>query len=215
MILINWQKSWQNTWHLSLYQHHTHWDIIVIAHSMGVISLRITSSVRSSGQWATKLRMATEDGTVVLVRNRSAETTEHVKVNGNMFLYHTVLQLGPPGWPARWKSLLLPFLPPALFESEETRSSTVAASWGGDSAPGKILTTHENTIWWPCCQELADKLPRNWKHLGNLPRVMRAPNSSHPAWVRCRDSRLFWAAVRSRSSAILTTNYKKRTQFGF
>ena len=40
---------------------YTHWDIMVMAHSMGVISLRITSSVRSSGQWATKLRMATEE----------------------------------------------------------------------------------------------------------------------------------------------------------
>lgn len=28
----------------------TYWDIMVIAHSIGVISLRITSSVRSSGQ---------------------------------------------------------------------------------------------------------------------------------------------------------------------
>lgn len=41
---------------------------------------------------------------------------------------------------------------------------------------------------------------------------MRAPSSSHPACVRCRDSRLFWAAVRRRSSAILTTNYIQRIQ---
>lgn len=182
---------------------------------MGVISLRITSSVRSSGQWATKLRMATEDGKVVLVRNKPPENTEHAIVNSKRFLHHTALRLAPPGWPARWKSLLLPFLPPTLSESEETRSSTVAASWGGDSAPEKILTRQKNTTWWPCCQELAAKSPRNRKRLGISPRVMRAPSSSHPAWVRCKESRLFWAAVRRRSSAILTTNYKKRTQFIF
>lgn len=39
----------------------TYWHIMVIAHSIGVMSLRITSSVRSSGQWATKLRMAIEE----------------------------------------------------------------------------------------------------------------------------------------------------------
>lgn len=36
----------------------TYCDIIVMAHSMGVISFLITSSVRSSGQWATKLLIA-------------------------------------------------------------------------------------------------------------------------------------------------------------
>lgn len=45
----------------------------------------------------------------------------------------------------------------------------------------------------------------------DLPRVMRAPSSSQPACVRCKDSRLFCAAVRKRSSAILTTSYKQRT----
>lgn len=45
----------------------------------------------------------------------------------------------------------------------------------------------------------------------DLPRVMRAPSSSQPACVRCKDSRLFCAADRKRSSAILTTSYKQRT----
>lgn len=46
------------------------------------------------------------------------------------------------------------------------------------------------------------------KCLWGSPKVIRAPSRSHPACVRCRDRRLFWAAVRRRSSAILTTNYK-------
>lgn len=63
------------------------------------------------------------------------------------------------------------------------------------------------TTWCQCCGQLGLGF---W--LGDIPRVMRAPSSSHPACVRCRDSRLFWAAVRSRSSAILTTNCTERIQ---
>jgi len=67
---------------------------MVMAHSMGVISLRITSSVSSSGQWATKLRMASEEkGAGVLVRTVPSNITEYVS---GALLYHTVLQLGPP-----------------------------------------------------------------------------------------------------------------------
>lgn len=42
----------------------------------------------------------------------------------------------------------------------------------------------------------------------SLPKVMSAPRSSQPACVRCRERRLFWAAERSKSSAILTTIWK-------
>jgi len=41
-----------------------------------------------------------------------------------------------------------------------------------------------------------------WASYQNWPRVIRAPRSSQPDCVLCSDSRLFWLAVRSNSSAI-------------
>lgn len=55
------------------------------------------------------------------------------------FLYHTMLQLGLPAWPARWKHPPWPSLPLTLSGSEETHSSKAEAFLVGDSAQGMGL----------------------------------------------------------------------------
>lgn len=154
---------------------------MVIAHSMGVINLRITSSVSSSGQWATKLRMAVWGNRPI--RYKCAHSGNRWLLLHNSFnlkcfwncclncnvhwftllsnltnlilfcwclnvsctnkkkrlFYHTMLQLGLPAWPARWKHPPWPSLPLTLSGSEETHSSKAEAFLVGDNAQGMGL----------------------------------------------------------------------------
>lgn len=57
----------------------------------------MTSSVRSSGQWATKLRMAAAGRNSNEIRGEIVDIKDLVQISKSVFVYHTVLQLGPPG----------------------------------------------------------------------------------------------------------------------
>lgn len=188
-----------------------------MAHSMGVISLRITSSVRSSGQWATKLRMATEERNSV--RNC---TCWHFKacagLQSSSVLFtaqgsSSALQGDLPGEGVSSGFFCLQLLLGARKHIPPQQQHF-----------GEVIT-HERGTWEHVQMQCSGKFGSDRQNkleaqllqrcLEDLPNVMRAPSSSHPACVRCRESRLFWAAVRRRSSAMLTTNYRDRETKSF
>ena len=69
-------------------------------------------------------------------------------------------------------------------------------------------------MWEPWLSEplVAKVCHYNSKEHSNQPRVIRAPRSNQPDCVLWSDSRLFWLAVRSNSSAIANICYKNMSQ---
>lgn len=165
---------------------------MVMAHSMGVISLRITSSVSSSGQWATKLRMATKKGTVVLVRIVSANITEPVQViQGGVcvcvFLTtqcsSSALQCDLPGEGVSSGLFCLQLLLGARkhVPPQQQHLGKVIAhegwTWAQTQCGDNVVSDRDEDSF------ITDESkPRDKREMSrSSPRVMRAPSSSHPA----------------------------------